>query len=84
LVFHDIAASRSPMHNQHSDLIYLRFHGPNGDYKGSYTNEFLQDHVEKINEWTSEGKDVYIYFNNTAGSALQNAQLLQKLLHPKK
>jgi uncharacterized protein YecE (DUF72 family) len=84
LVLHDIAASRTPMHDQDSDIIYLRFHGPNGDYKGSYTDEFIQDHAEKINEWTKEGKDVYVYFNNTAGNALQNAQLLQKLLHIKK
>jgi uncharacterized protein YecE (DUF72 family) len=81
LVFHDIPVSKTPSSNQATDIIYLRFHGPKGDYRGNYTDEFIQDYAEKINEWTKEGKDVYVYFNNTIGSALQNAQLLQRLVH---
>jgi uncharacterized protein YecE (DUF72 family) len=81
LVFHDIAISKTPMENQAINVIYLRFHGPKGDYRGSYTDDFLHDYAEKIRAWTLVGKDVYVYFNNTAGNALINALLLQKLLN---
>jgi uncharacterized protein YecE (DUF72 family) len=80
LVFHDIAASKTPLDNPASDIVYLRFHGPNGDYRGSYSDEFLQKYADRIKAWSIKGKEVYVYFNNTMGSAFQNAQLLQQLI----
>ena len=79
LVFHDIRASRTPQSNEATSVIYLRFHGPKGDYRESYTDVFLQEQAEVIKKWLVKGKEVYVYFNNTMGSALQNVQLLQKL-----
>lgn len=50
--------------------VYLRFHGPAGDYKGGYTEQQLKNWAERIKEWLDAGKDVYVYFNNTIGDAL--------------
>jgi uncharacterized protein YecE (DUF72 family) len=57
---------------------YLRYHGPKGDYRGSYTGAFLREEARKIATWRGAGKDVYVYFNNTAGDALANARALQR------
>jgi len=79
LVFHDKGSSRTPKSNEAISCVYLRYHGPRGDYKESYPDSFLQEQAEAIHQWTQSGKEVYVYFNNTIGNAFQNAQLLQKL-----
>ena len=33
-----------------------------------------------IRQWLNAGKDVYAYFNNTMGSAFENALTLQSLM----
>lgn len=80
LVFHDIEVSRTPEANPATTIVYIRFHGPNGDYKGSYSDEFIKRYANIIRIWLQRGKNVYVYFNNTIGSALQNAQQLQHLI----
>ncbi len=79
LVFHDIEGSKPPTQQLLSEVIYFRFHGPTGNYRGSYTDEFLQGQANLINHWVKHGKEIYVYFNNTMGSAYENARLLQKL-----
>lgn len=80
LVFHDKGVSKTPSYNEATSCIYLRYHGPRGDYRESYPNSFLQGQAEAIQQWLKSGKEVYAYFNNTIGSAFHNAQLLQKLV----
>jgi uncharacterized protein YecE (DUF72 family) len=80
VVFHDIEGSKTPLDKFINNPIYLRFHGHNGDYKGSYSDGILQEYAVLIKGWTEKGIDVYVYFNNTMGSAFQNARLLQDLL----
>ncbi len=80
LVFHDMTTSKTPTDNPATQVIYLRFHGPHGDYKGGYADEFIQGYANSIKTWLQKGKNVYVYFNNTVGNALQNAQLLQQLI----
>ncbi|HUS00671.1 MAG TPA: DUF72 domain-containing protein [Chitinophagaceae bacterium] len=72
LVMHDIAASATPLNEIIGDFIYLRFHGPEPRYRGSYSNEFLLQQAEYIKRWMKEGKTVYAYFNNTVGDAVGN------------
>lgn len=79
LVMHDIPKGKNQEVNVKADFHYLRYHGPKGDYRGSYTEPFLREEARKIAAWRAEGKDVYVYFNNTAGDALANAWTLQKL-----
>ena len=81
LVLHDMPSSHTPMANVTGDFIYLRFHGPDGGYRGSYTDDFLSEYVSYIKEWQQEGKAVYCYFNNTMGDALKNLTTLNSLIN---
>lgn len=80
LVLQDLPTSASPMNQVLSDVVYVRFHGPTGNYRGSYSDAFLHEYAGYITEWLSTGKTVYIYFNNTAGDAFNNCQSLARLL----
>lgn len=79
LVFHDMPKSNSLDLPLTSDFIYLRFHGEAGDYRGSYTDEFLREIAERVRTYIGAGKTVFAYFNNTLGEAVANALTLQKL-----
>ena len=72
IVLHDMPKSPNMHLNKHASFVYLRFHGPAGDYKGGYTDEQLQHHADQIHTWLKAGKEVFVYFNNTAGDAVQN------------
>lgn len=76
MVMHDLPASATPMEVPAGDYMYLRFHGPGGRYRGSYTNDFLYRYAQYINTWIKEEKTVYVYFNNTMGDAVANLQTL--------
>lgn len=80
LVLHDIPKSAAPFIPTSDDFVYVRFHGPTGTYRGSYSDSLLEEYVQYINEWTGEKKKVYVYFNNTAGSAFENAVSLNQLM----
>lgn len=69
LVTHDKPGSIPPVDEYESDSVYLRFHGPGGSYRGSYDHELLAEYAGYINDWESDGKTVYVYFNNTMGDA---------------
>ncbi|GGN03706.1 hypothetical protein GCM10010967_43160 [Dyadobacter beijingensis] len=80
MVCHDKTGSESPLTTLAANTVYLRFHGPRGDYRGSYDQGLLYEYAGYIHTWRREGKTVYIYFNNTAGDALANLQLLHSFL----
>jgi len=72
MVLHDLPASAAPMRTGNADFVYLRFHGPEGGYRGSYNDDFLYEYALYIKEWIEDGKTVYAYFNNTMGEAVKN------------
>jgi len=72
VVMHDMATSSTPLVNLNANFVFVRFHGPEKGYRGSYTDDFLYEYAGYIKEWQNEGKTVYAYFNNTLGSAIQN------------
>jgi len=80
LVLHDkpLSAFTSPV--TEADFIYLRFHGPSGDYRGSYADAFLYEYAQYVREWEEEGKSVYVYFNNTMGDAVKNLATMNSYL----
>lgn len=80
MVIQDMPKSASPIELTAEKLVYLRFHGPSGNYKGSYSEGFLYEYALYIREWQEEGKTVYCYFNNTAGAALENLNFLKRCL----
>lgn len=80
MVIQDIPKSATPLLDQKSDFLYLRFHGPTGNYRESYSEDFLKENATLINEWIEEGKIVYVYFNNTMGDAFNNLTTLNRLV----
>lgn len=64
-----------------ADFVYLRLHGPNGAYQGSYDTRTLGEWASKIEQWREQGLDVYCYFDNDeCGYAARNAfDLWQRL-----
>ncbi|GGH14424.1 DUF72 domain-containing protein [Mucilaginibacter phyllosphaerae] len=76
MVIQDMPKSLTPMVDMATNFIYLRFHGPNGGYRGSYTDAFLYEYAQYIQEWLADGKRVYAYFNNTMGDAVNNLMTL--------
>jgi uncharacterized protein YecE (DUF72 family) len=78
LVIQDIPKSATPFTNFDCDFIYVRFHGPTGNYRGSYSAAFLSEFAGYINEWLSDEKKVFTYFNNTAGDAFNNLKEFNK------
>ena len=78
LVIHDKDTQGMRLQYTDTEVIYMRFHGPDGDYKGSYEDSLLLEYSSYINSWIAEGKEVYTYFNNTIGAALANLNTLAK------
>jgi len=66
-----------------ASFVYVRAHGTNGRYAGSYSPETLQDWSRKIDRWRAEGRDVYVYFDNDIKSAApSDARQLLRLAEP--
>lgn len=80
MVIHDLPASATPFITLEANFVYLRFHGPDGRYRGSYTDDFLNKSAQHIKEWISKKKTVYFYFNNTMGDAVKNLTTLNNFL----
>jgi uncharacterized protein YecE (DUF72 family) len=78
MVDHDKFGNRSPHPELHADHVYLRFHGPDGNYKGSYDHGFLYEYAGYTSGWAANDKNVYVYFNNTMGAAIQNLKTFEK------
>lgn len=66
-----------------TDFVYVRMHGPDSEpiYSGSYSDDELRCWADRITAWESDGKDVWMYFNNDLGGhAVRNALCLRDLL----
>lgn len=84
IVIQDIPKSATPLLNHKTDFMYIRFHGPKGNYRESYSEDFIKEYATYLNERIEEGKTVYVYFNNTMGDAFDNLKNLNGLLQDKK
>lgn len=78
LVEQDLPASATPVVQVSEDVTYLRFHGPDGGYRGSYDEPILAGYAARIVDGIKNGRDMYVYFNNTMGDALGNLQTVNK------
>lgn len=64
-------------------FVYLRLHGPDTHYLygGSYSDDDLRWWADRIREWQTMGKEVFVYFNNDGeGNAVRNADTLAAFL----
>jgi uncharacterized protein YecE (DUF72 family) len=78
-VFH-LAGTHSPIQIT-ADFAYVRLHGPDGRYQGSYSEAALSEWARRVRKWRRELKSVYVYFDNDqAGYAAQNALRLKELI----
>lgn len=82
MVIQDKPPAVTPMLESELPFVYLRFHGPEGSYRGSYETDLLAEYAGYINDWLAEGKTVYTYFNNTMGEAVANLNTLKDLIKP--
>ncbi len=80
LVLHDIPKSATPMATLDSDFMYIRFHGPTGNYRDSYAEDYLTEYATYVHDWLKEGKEVYLYLNNTMGDAFNNLRTINELI----
>ena len=64
-----------------ADFVYVRRHGTRRRYGGSYAEAMLAADAGRVDEWTRDGRDVYVYFNNDGrAAAVRNARRLTELL----
>ena len=65
-----------------TDWAYVRLHGAGEAYRGRYSEAALDDWAAQVRDWQAEGRDVFVYFNNTAGEghAPHDAQRLRARL----
>lgn len=77
----DYAGFRSP-DTVTADFVYIRLHGPLKEpYRGAYPVKFLKERADAIRGWLSEGRAVYVFFDNTMeGDAASDALKLSRLL----
>jgi uncharacterized protein YecE (DUF72 family) len=66
-----------------ADFIYIRFHGPDGKYRGKYGDPFLKRWAKNFMRWRKQGvKDIYCYFDNDDSAyATEDALKLEKFVN---
>lgn len=64
-----------------SDLVYVRLHGHTRTYASSYSASNLGRWADRIRNWTDDGREVHVYFDNdTEGAAPKDAMRLLEML----
>jgi uncharacterized protein YecE (DUF72 family) len=78
---HEIAGFHTPIEVT-ADWTYIRLHGPGAaKYQGSYQRETLQAWADRIHQWSSSLKAIFVYFDNDqAAYAAHNALELGRLV----
>jgi uncharacterized protein YecE (DUF72 family) len=80
LCLYEFAGEQTPLEVTAS-FVYIRLHGPDGAYQGSYSDAALRTWAERIGAWAKKGLDVYCYFDNDDRAfAPKNALRLKELL----
>jgi uncharacterized protein YecE (DUF72 family) len=77
---YELAGFQSP-YEVTADFTYVRLHGPDGAYQGSYSTERLKAWMRQIRRWQNTLKAIYVYFDNDqSGFAAHNALELKRLV----
>jgi uncharacterized protein YecE (DUF72 family) len=64
-----------------ADFVYVRLHGPEAKYASNYTEEALIYWAGLCRQWSRDGKEVYVYFDNDLFAyAPFNAKRLSELV----
>src|SRR5581483_119207 len=88
---HNVALCLSDHHDAPSPWevtarhVYIRGHGPSGQYKDRYPKRSLNRWAEKIARWRRRGLTVYCYFDNDQKTAApKDAERLIGMIKPAK
>lgn len=77
ICLHDMPPTQTLEAND-ARIVYVRRHGPEGDYRGSYPDRTIDADAENIARWQSDGRTVFVYFNNDMeGCAVGDARRLR-------
>jgi uncharacterized protein YecE (DUF72 family) len=77
---HDFAGRQSPMAVT-AGFVYLRLHGPEEAYRGSYSEEALRDYANRLLRWRARGLEAYCFLDNDEnGYAALDAMRLKEML----
>jgi uncharacterized protein YecE (DUF72 family) len=80
LCLYEFAGQQAPLEVT-AGFVYIRLHGPDGPYQGSYDDKALAMWAKRIGAWANKGLDVYCYFDNDDRAfAPKNALRLKELL----
>jgi len=79
-VLHDMHQVVSLSEFASSNVLYLRLHGPEKGYRGDYSRQTLLSYARRIRSWSAGQREVFVYFNNTLGNAVQNLMSLNQIL----
>ena len=64
-----------------TNTAYLRLHGDEKMYSSAYADEKLERYAYMVKDWLEDGKEVWVFFNNTIqGHAVTDAEKLRKLV----
>lgn len=75
---HDMQELESPKLTT-AGLLYVRFHGPEGKYRGSYSTQKLSAFAKWIKQNSRDIKQGFVYFNNDyEANAPKNASYLKE------
>lgn len=81
LVIADTAGLYPMIEELTADFVYVRLHGDTELYRSRYEDEALAAWADRIEAWIEDGRDVYVYFDNTAlGNAPKDAIRLRGML----
>lgn len=80
ICLHDMPPGDAALANDAS-FVYVRRHGPGGDYRGRYDDARIEADAQQMAKWLDEGRTVFVYFNNdAAGHAVADARRLRQRL----
>uniref|UniRef100_UPI00301D07D1 DUF72 domain-containing protein n=1 Tax=Pontibacter sp. 13R65 TaxID=3127458 RepID=UPI00301D07D1 len=64
-----------------TETAYLRLHGDEKLYASAYSDEKLERYAYMVKDWLEDGKEVWVFFNNTiTGNAVTDADKLRDLV----
>ncbi|MGM0576439.1 MAG: DUF72 domain-containing protein [Myxococcota bacterium] len=68
-----------------TDMVYVRLHGHTRLYASAYSREHLSRWADRVHGWTSEGRDVHVYFDNDSeGAAPHDALTLLDMVRERR
>lgn len=79
----ELSGVRSPLEIT-ADWAYVRLHGPEGPYQGSYHHDVLVAWAAHVRKWNRRLRAIHIYFDNDQSAfAVKDARALRELIRPR-